>query len=376
MKVLHVGKFYWPVRGGIENHMKVLCEGLIKRGVSVRAVVSNKDGKLVREKINGVEVVRLPKIMSVFNQPIFVGLRKEIEDYGPDLIHIQLPNPLAALKIMDVKIPIIASYQSDIVGKPPVATQILDFYTKQLLQRSYRILPSSENYAKFSKMLMGFKNKITVVPLSVEIDKFRPIKKAKIKELRESLGISDEFIILFVGRLIPYKGVNFLLKALPMMSGNYKIIIVGDGPLMRPLKSLARELSADDRVIFFGEADDDTLPILYEMCDIFVLPSHMRSEAFGIVQMEAMVRRKPVVSCNIPGSGVQWVNKNGESGIVVEPENPKDLADAISRLMYSPVLRKKMGSGGRKRVEKYFDSQKMVKDILDIYKQAVKQRYC
>ncbi len=373
MKILQIGKYYWPVRGGIENVVKILSDGLVKNGVSVRVVVSNRENELAREIVDGVEVVRLPKLFSVLNQPVFAGLKKEIKKYDPDLIHIHIPNPLAAAKIMKEKKPIVVTYHSDIVGKPKIPTKILEFHTKNLLDKASAVISTSENYAKYSKMLQHCKNKVRVIPLSIEIEKYKKTDKTGRENLKEKLGLKDEVVILFIGRFIPYKGLPFLLRAVPMISSkNFKIILGGSGPLENELKILVKNLGIENKIIFFGEPDDKELSNLYSIADIFVLPSHMRSEAFGIVQMEAMAFGVPVVSCNIAGSGVPWVNKNGVSGTVVEPENPKALSDAISKLISSSSLRKKLGKSARKRAEKLFDSHRMVSETLKLYKDVLK----
>src|SRR3989344_3355077 len=340
MKILHVGKYYWPEKGGIENHLKILCEGLAAKGVSVRAVVSNTKNSLLREKINGVEIVRLPKAFSAFNQPIFSGLREEIGNYNPDIIHLHLPNPLAALKLYQTQKPIVITYHSDIVGKP--AMKLIEFSTGQILKKARAVIATSENYVSGSKLLKKFKDKIKVIPLSVELKKMKPAKISEIKKMKQRLGIKNEFVILFVGRLIPYKGLQFLIEALPLLKGDFKLIIGGLGPLESKIRELAKSLSVQDKIIFFGEVNENYYSNLFSSADIFVLPSHLKSEAFGIVQMEAMAHGKPVVSCNISGSGVPWVNKSGVSGIVVEPENPSELAGAILKLMDNPQLRKKL----------------------------------
>lgn len=374
MKVLHIGKYYWPKKGGIENHMKMLCEGLARLGNRVRAVVSNEENSFSKEKINGVEVVRLPKLFSAFGQPIFSGLAREIEKYNPDVIHLHLPNPLAALAAMKTKKPVVITYHSDIIGKPPVLTQTMEYATKKILEKSSAIIVTSRKYVEGSNILRRAGSKIRVIPLAVETSKQKPASLAEVKKTKALLGLRDELVLLFVGRLVPYKGLRFLIGALPLLHGKFKLIVVGNGPLEVELKSLVSKLSVDKKIIFLPEQDEKNLSNLYSACDIFVLPSHMRSEAFGIVQMEAMAHGKPVVSCNIPGSGVSWVNKDSESGIVVEPESSRSLARAITKLMSSPRLRKKLGKGALERAVKFFDSKKMVIDTDKVYEAVLKKR--
>jgi rhamnosyl/mannosyltransferase len=188
----------------------------------------------------------------------------------------------------------------------------------------------------------------------------RPPQTAKNDRRRE---------LLFVGRLRYYKGVNYLLEALPLIPGAH-LTIVGTGPKEDEWKNLAKRLGLGERVRWMGDVPDDELAGYYEACDVFVLPCSERSEAFGAVQLEAMAAGKPVVSCDV-NTGVAWVNQNEITGLVVPPKSSEALAGAIMRLLEDEALCRRMGGAARARVEKEFSVERMVEQVLAVYEHAL-----
>ena len=178
--------------------------------------------------------------------------------------------------------------------------------------------------------------------------------------------------VLFVGRLVPYKGVQFLVRALENLKA--RLWVVGTGPLETSLKNLVREKGIADRVVFLGHLSDEDLVTYYHACDVFALPSITNQEMFGLVQLEAMACRKPVVSTTVP-TGVPWVNQHGKTGYTVTPGSSAELAQSIQRLLSSRELRNEMGAAGRARVERHFTSAKMAEGILQVYQETLHQSY-
>jgi len=178
--------------------------------------------------------------------------------------------------------------------------------------------------------------------------------------------------VLFVGRLVHYKGVEFLIRA--MENVNARLWIVGTGPLEASLKQLAVSLGVADRVVFLGHLSDADLVAYYHACDVFALPSITNQEMFGLVQLEAMACRKPVISTDLP-TGVPWVNQHGKTGYCVEPGNARELACALSRVLESRELCQEMGAAGRERVEQQFSSAKMGEAMLRVYEEVLSQAY-
>jgi len=226
-------------------------------------------------------------------------------------------------------------------------------------------MATSENYIHGSFALYLFRNKTSVVPLSIDYTKFKTNDKIK----------TDKHVLLYVGRLFRYKGLYYLINAIKMISVKRKdfiLYIVGDGELKNNLIDLTRKLKLNKYIKFLGKIPDKDILKYYNSCEIFILPSVFKSEAFGIVQLEAMCFKKPVISTNIKGSGITYVNINNTTGIVVKPKDIESLSDAIGKLLNDKGLRLKMGYNAYKRVKMYFTKEKMIKNILNVYKNVVK----
>jgi rhamnosyl/mannosyltransferase len=174
--------------------------------------------------------------------------------------------------------------------------------------------------------------------------------------------------VLFVGRLVYYKGVDVLIDAMAHIHAT--LLIVGEGPLEAELRRRAVVRGIQDRVVFLGEVAAESLPAYYHASDVFVLPSVANTEAFGVVQLEAMAAGVPVVSTKLP-TGVSWVNEDGVSGLLVAPGDPIALADSIGRLLADPVLRNRLGQNASRRAELLFSRDRMIESFKDVIEGAV-----
>jgi rhamnosyl/mannosyltransferase len=174
--------------------------------------------------------------------------------------------------------------------------------------------------------------------------------------------------VLFVGRLVAYKGVDVLLDAMHGVSA--VALLVGEGPMRASLQHKAAALGIASQVSFLGAVDDDELAALYQACDVFVLPSVTRQEAFGVVQVEAMTYGKPVISTDL-GTGVAWVNQHAVTGLVVPPADPLALRDAMNTLLADPAIRDAMGAGGARRARTVFNVERMTELTLHLYRTVI-----
>jgi len=258
------------------------------------------------------------------------------------------------------------TYHSDIVRQ----RRLLTFYApflRIILARLDCIVATSPNYIESSAFLKPLAAKCRVIPLAVDFDRFEKVEPLKVAALRERFAnSSDKILLLFTGRLRYYKGVQFLLEAMPQVLPQVQLLIIGIGPMEQQLREQVARHQLEQRVIFLGEVADSELANYYAASDIFVLPSCERSEAFGIVQLEAMAAGKPVISTEL-GTGTSYVNLNEESGLVVPSADPPALAEAINRLATDQARREKMGRRGHERVRAEFSLEKMNQQLEKLY---------
>lgn len=374
MKILHVSKFYFPYKGGLERNVQGICEELKLRGHGVEVLCSTEEERSI-DYVNSIKVTRIPmkipKKYSVTNVPMAIVKNLRVVAFemaafmkksDADIIHIHLPNPWACLAaLLSRKKNIFITYHSDIIEKPYTAP--VEIFNEKLLRRAKAIFATSKKYAEHSEMLSKFSKKNFIAPNFVDEKKFVP------------KGIPhDGKRVLFVGRLISYKGLEYLIGAMKKISEripNVKLIVIGGGMLEEKLKKQAEELDIGRFIEWRGELHENGTLHEYQSCDVFVLPSIYKSEAFGIVQLEAMSCEKPVISCDIEGSGVSWVNQNNETGFVVEPRDSDSLANAVIKILENKKLARKFGKAGRERVLKFFTRKKVVDGILKVYEKLV-----
>lgn len=360
MKILHIYKDYFPVLGGIENHVKLLAEAQAALGHEVTVLVTSRNRTSHTEMQNGVRVIFAARLFELSSAPFSFEMFRRIGELHPDITHLQSPYPFGemAYYLSGKSRRMVLSYQSDIV-RQKLSGALYTPLLHRVLNRADAILASSPNYIESSAILRKWRSKCVVVPLASP-----PLPPPP---RPNPVSTTD---LLFVGRLRYYKGVNYLLHALALVP-DATLTIVGIGPMKNEWKNLAQSLGVADRVRWVGEARDDELPAYYDACKIFVLPCSERSEAFGMVQLEAMAAGKPVVSCDV-GTGVAWVNQNERTGLVTPPRDSKALATAIERLLNDERSREQMGAAGKARVAEEFTVEKMVGRVMKVYEKALR----
>jgi glycosyltransferase involved in cell wall biosynthesis len=380
VRVTMVNKYYPPHLGGIEFHMRDLAEALARHDQigGVRAIVANAGEERVEETVGGVDVVRLPRWREYSSTPIVRGMAAELraEAAGelspggerPDLFHLHFPYPWGELSWLRARtgVPTVVTYHSDIV-RQKVALEFYKPFLRRMLQQVDLVIASSPNMVEHSPFLAEVSHKCRVVPFGIDVDAFAatPERERRAAELREG---HDRPIVLFVGRLIYYKGAEVLVRA--MASVDADLVMIGSGPLERSLRELAAEMNVADRVTFLGGQPFEELKAWYHAADVFCLPSIARSEAFGLVQLEAHAAGTPVVSTDLT-TGVPFVNQHEETGLVVRPEDPRALAEALRALTDDESLRERYGTRALERVRAAFTIDRMVDDTLGVYREAL-----
>ena len=383
MRILQLGKFY-PIRGGVEKVMWDITVGLAERGIPcdmLCAVMPNekvdeehqlmvvKDTKVSLElsmgpygRVIGVRAVA-KKAATMLSPAMISWLRKHASEY--DIIHIHHPDPMAALALWcsGYKGRVILHWHSDILRQK----FLLFFYSplqSWLIRRAERIVGTTPVYIRESPYLRHVQHKVTYVPIGIQPLIYDPQAVAKVRA-----EYPGKKIVFALGRLVPYKGFSTLIEAAARLSSDYVVLIGGKGPLKEELERQIAELGVQDRVKLLGFISTDDLPTMFGACDIFAMSSNQKTEAFGIVQIEAMSCGKPVVTTRIPHSGVSWVNKDGASGLTVPPDDPKNLAFAIRRICDTDENYHKFSAGAMERYVDIFTSRQMIDKIINVYEQ-------
>jgi glycosyltransferase involved in cell wall biosynthesis len=364
MNILHLYKDYFPVQGGIENHIQWLAEAQAARGHQVSVLVTSRDRHTHIKTMNGVRVIFAARLATISSAPISLAMLAFLRREQPDIVHLQFPYPWgeAANYFFGRAHKTVLTYQSDIVRQKYLRVVYAPLM-QCVLARADAIIATSPNYVASSPVLSRWKDKCVVIPLAIDPSPFETAAPDA------SLTPRRAPLLLFVGRLRYYKGLQYLLRALTELPTAH-LHVIGSGPMENAWRSLANGLQVADRVTFAGDVADADLPSAYAACDVFVLPSSERSEAFGLVQLEAMAAGKPVVSTEL-GTGTSFVNVDGETGFVVPARDPHALASAIKRLIDDRTLRERMGTAARARVEQQFKLEKMVDRILALYENLI-----
>lgn len=365
-RVLQVGKFYPPHMGGIETHLENLSRALAAE-VDLQVVVAADGRDTVADTVDGVPVTRLGTRATVASAALTPGLAAAIRRARADLVHVHLPHPVAAFSYLASRHrgPLVVTYHSDIVRQRLLAAAYRPL-GEAFLGRAAAILATSPDYARSSPALRRHAGRVTVVPYGIPIDDLsRPPDPAAVAAIRETHGPR---LVLAVGRLIYYKGFEVLIRAMRRVDG--RAVILGDGPLRPRLEAAIAAAGVGDRVVLAGEVANREIAPWYHAAAVYALPSTARSEAFGIVQLEAMACGVPVVNTALD-SGVPFVSRHGDSGLTVPPGDPEALAAALTRLLDDRGLAARMGAAGRARVEREFTVERMAAETLEVYRRVL-----
>ena len=348
MRILHIGKFYPPYFGGIEKVNYDIVEGLNMNGVQTDVLCSNHFKVIASTPLSCSLITTLRKIQDNY-----------------DIIHVHLPNPMANLAIFltQPKAKIILHWHSDIIKQK----SLLILYSplqSWLLKRADKIVITTPTYLEESNTLKKYKNKITCIPIGIDSQELS-IDRNTLNVLKNKY--QGNKIVFSLGRLVYYKGFEYLIDAARFLPNDIIILIAGIGELKEKLQDQIFNHNLQNKVKLLGKIPFEELGAYYELCDIFCLPSTERSEAFGVVQIEAMAFEKPIISTSIKGSGVDWVNLNNISGIIVPPKNSKKLAEAITELLTNENKYQQLSIGAKKRYEDVFTKDKMVDSFKSLY---------
>lgn len=375
VRVTMVNKYYPPHLGGVEFHLRDLAEGLVSHAhADVRAIVCNGENRRLEETINGVEVVRLPRVSEVSSTPISWSFAQTLAEEArrnpaPDIFHFHFPYPWGEVAWLSAKpkVPMVVTYHSDIVrqkfalaGYKPLLERFLD--------SADLIIASSPNLIEHSPFLSKRAAKCRQVNFGLNVERIAGDEtiQSRARELRQSHA--GRPIVLFVGRLIYYKGADVLVRAMETVDAD--LVMIGRGPLEGTLREAAAARGMSGRVSFIPPVDEAELAAWYHAADVFVLPSVARSEAFGLVQIEAHAAGTPVISTNLT-TGVPYANLDGVTGLTVPVGDVGALSAALTRLLEDDELRLRLGSQAQARALSEFTIPHMVAGNLDVYREAM-----
>ncbi|HMQ33726.1 MAG TPA: glycosyltransferase [Chloroflexaceae bacterium] len=369
MRVLHIYKDYPPVLGGIENHLELLAEGLAARGHEVTVLVSGLGRATTVSERRGVRLVAAGRLGTAASTPLSPALPLLLARERPELMHLHHPYPPgdAAALVAARGAPLVVSYHSDIVRQRRLGAATAPL-VRGTLRRARRIIATSPAYIRSSPFLAPVASRCRVVPYGVPVDEFGRADAGLVAALRaEHPGP----VVLFVGQLRYYKGADRLVRAMAHVPA--RAVIVGADATVRraELQALAAELGVAERVHFAGEQSGAALRAHYHAADVLALPSVERSEAFGIVQVEAQAAGLPVV-CTELGTGTSYVTRHGRTGVVVPPDDVPALARALRALVECPPLARALGEAGRARARAEFRLERMLDRVEAVYDEALR----
>ena len=369
MKILQLGKFH-PVRGGVEKVMYDLMTGLSERGVDCDMLCALSAGGSQVTTINAharlIGCRTWMKAASTMISPAMIfTLRRRCGEY--DIIHVHHPDPMAclALFLSGYRGKVVLHWHSDI-EKQKTLLRLYRPLQEWLLRRADLIVGTTPVYTAESPCLARVQHKIVCLPIGIVPVVPRPEAVDALK--RKYPGRK---IVFSLGRLVAYKGYRYLIEAARYLTDDYVVLIGGSGPLMCNLQAEIESWGVEDRVKLSGGIPDEDLPAYFGACNVFCLSSVQKTEAFGIVQIEAMSCGKPVVATRIPHSGTSWVNEHGMSGLNVAPENAKELAEAIMAIAGDRQTYEKFAAGARKRYRDTFTKERMINNVLEIYNDII-----
>ena len=366
--VCHLGKYYPPAPGGIETNVRILARAQADLGMDVKVYcVNHRKGPTVVERDGPVEVVRFRRAARIDKLDVCPGLSAALRRVEADVLHLHVPNPTMILALLAARPPqpVVVTYQSDIIRQ-----RVRGFLFRPLERLAYRrvrsILQTSPLYAEGSAFLRPYRDRLDVLANGIELAPYLDPSPAHLAEAERLRAAHPGPIWLSCGRLVYYKGLHNAIRALIRVPGT--LIIVGGGPLRKPLEAEARRQGVADRVVFAGNLPHYLNIVPYYLAaDAFWFPSNARSEGFGIVQVEAMACGLPVINAAIPHSGVAWVSRDGETGLTVPVDDPAAFAVAANHLLADPALRARLGAAARERAIREFDHEVMAARSLEVY---------
>jgi rhamnosyl/mannosyltransferase len=383
MEICLASHRYAPMVGGYDNQIKLLAENL-SESFHVKVVTYNLTNSPASESMNGVEVHRIKPQLTLFRVPLAVDYLKMLGKLEFDVLHAHGFIPLVSdLSILSAKLrkkcAVYTHHFDGNIQDSALLNLAANFYNETMgrscLSLADALVTTTKSYAESSPMMKPHLKKITVIPCFVDCDSFTPQPLAQVLELKRRLGLNGKKVVLFVGRIVPYKGVEYLLKAFEQINESgekFELLIVGGeegskitnhSAYFQEIQHLANSEKIKDNVQFLGRIDGSQLPLYYSLADVVVLPSVMRGEAFGSVLIESLACGTPVVASNLPGVN-EVLKGNNQVGCYVAPRDPDALSNAITKMVdQKPQVTEQC----RQFAENNYSAKEIAKDYMKLY---------
>jgi glycosyltransferase involved in cell wall biosynthesis len=374
MRILHLGKFYPPVPGGMERFLGDLAEAQRAAGHDVSVLVHGQ-----ADPGDPPWLMRCPVWLRLAFAPISpaypLWLHRAIKQHKPDLIHIHMPNLSvfwALLLPSARRLPWVVHWHSDVeVSRHKLSLRLLyphyRIFERALLECAEAVVVTSLQYLQASAPLAPWRDKCHVVPLGVAPARLPEVASGETEGLWQGRGLR----LLAIGRLTYYKGFETLIRAVGGSDG-MDLVIVGEGEERSALERAIASAGNRSTVRLLGKADDATCQRLLASCDVYCLPSCERTEAFGIVLMEAMRYGKPLLASDLAGSGVTWVVRDGHNGVLVPPEDVAAWRKALLELAVDPQRCRALGGNGQLRFLNELDIADVADRVTGIYQRVLR----
>lgn len=372
MRIVEVSPFFHPHAGGVESHVRALAKEFARQGHEVTVLTSRYDpGLPAEEAFEGYRIVRARTLAVWNNTPVDVGTRAALASLDADVVHVHYPPPMTAYfavrGLAGRRTPLCLTYHCDLYLPGALGALLTGAFQRiflpSILRRVDRFVVHTQSYGITSAALRG--RSLAIIPSSVDLARFDPGGGGR-ERVRDLLRLGDARVLAFTGRLVPHKGVDVILRALPRLPPDVVLVVVGRGPTLPNLTSAARRLGVEDRVRFCPNVSDADLPSYLRAADVFVFPSQNRLEGFGLAVAEAMAAGLPVVIADMPG--VREVIEPGREGLLVEPLLPDDLAAKVGALLDDPARRRSMGEAARKRAEERYGVASVADQLLTLFR--------
>lgn len=374
MKILHFGRFYNENFGGIERHVSELLKELA-RSVDVANIVSNDHWQQDKLLVDEYPVYREPslgKFAGTALSPTMPFMARNLcVDEGYDIAHLHFPDPMAHLSFyaLPKRTKLVISWHSDIIRQRNLYIGYRPFL-EHILRRADAIVAATPKHFTSSTQIPADipADRKHVIPYGIDFSRLdNPASQEQAIDIRKKHA--GKKLVFAVGRHVYYKGFEYLIKSMQFIP-DAVLLLGGNGPLRPQLEELVRELGLNEKVEFLGRVSEELLPAYYYAADIFCMPSIEPSEAFGLVQAEAMACGKPVICCEL-NNGVTYVNQHGVTGLVVPPRNYKSLAEALNSLLQDDNKCTQLGMAARQRVRSEFTVQNMTNGMLALYQKIL-----